>query len=200
MEGKLLCVICIASRLFGKISPNSTVTTYYELYQQTIYLCAEAISTRAVCGAREQAGRFIPIPSLQRSCILARGQTVDCSQMQLAHITFEYLAQSCNCLLNLEVTLDCLFSGQQELITSIFLHACASWILTAEIKKKRKKKEKRWWWWQLFPCVRGFFENVRQFISCLHFKLIFFFFLVEISSGTLIPFFRPGSVQGGSAS
>ena len=63
MEGKLLCVICIASRLFGKISPNSTVTTYYELYQQTVYLCAEATSTRAVCGAREQAGVLFQFPA-----------------------------------------------------------------------------------------------------------------------------------------
>ena len=26
----------------------------------------------------------------------------------------------------------------------------------------------RWWWW-LFPCVRGFGENVRQFIPRLRF-------------------------------
>ena len=50
------------------------------------------------------------------------------------------------------------------------------------------------WCW-LFPRVRGFLENVRQGISCLH-----FFFHVEIRSCTLIPLFRPGSVHNGSAS
>ena len=49
-------------------------------------------------------------------------------------------------------------------------------------------------WW-LFPPVRGFGENVRQLIPRLR-----FFFKVEISSRTLIPRFRPGSVYSGSAS
>ena len=49
------------------------------------------------------------------------------------------------------------------------------------------------WWW-LFPRVRGFWVNVQQFIPAL------FFFKVEISSRTLIPLFRPGSVHSGSAS
>ena len=53
----------------------------------------------------------------------------------------------------------------------------------------------RWWWW-LFPRVRGFWENVRQFSP----RLLFFFFKVEISLRTLIPLFRPGSVHSGSAS
>ena len=44
--------------------------------------------------------------------------------------------------------------------------------------------------------MRGFGENVRQLIS----RLCFFFFKVEISSRTLIPFFRPGSVHSDSAS
>ena len=52
-----------------------------------------------------------------------------------------------------------------------------------------------YWWW-LFPCVRGFWENDRQFIPCLR----FFLFKVEMSSRTLIPLFRPGSVHRGSAS
>ena len=56
-------------------------------------------------------------------------------------------------------------------------------------------KQCKWWWW-LFPCVRGFWENVWQFIPCL----CFFFFLVNISSCTLFPLFRPGSVHIGSAS
>ena len=51
----------------------------------------------------------------------------------------------------------------------------------------------RWWW--LFPSVRGFLENVRQFIPCLPPSP--FFFKVEISSRTLIPLFRPGSVHTG---
>ena len=51
----------------------------------------------------------------------------------------------------------------------------------------------RWWW--IFPRVGGFWENVRQFISRLH-----FFLKVEISSRTTIPLFRPGSVHSGSAS
>ena len=52
-----------------------------------------------------------------------------------------------------------------------------------------------WWWWWLFPRVRGFWENVRQFIPRLR-----FFFLVEIISRTLIPLFTPGSVDSGSES
>ena len=53
-----------------------------------------------------------------------------------------------------------------------------------------------WWWW-LFPRVRGFWENVRQFIPGLRF---FFFSKVEISSCTLISLFRSGSVRSGSES
>ena len=58
-----------------------------------------------------------------------------------------------------------------------------------------------WWWW-LFSHLPGFWGNVRPFISCLHFKFFFVFFLieVEISSCTLIPLLRPGSVHSGSAS
>ena len=52
-----------------------------------------------------------------------------------------------------------------------------------------------WWWW-LFPHVRGFWENVWQFIPHLH----FFFLKVEISLRTLIPLFKPGSVHSGSVS
>ena len=48
-------------------------------------------------------------------------------------------------------------------------------------------------WW-LFPRVRRFWENVREFIPCQH------FFKVEISSHKLIALFRPGSVHSGSAS
>ena len=51
------------------------------------------------------------------------------------------------------------------------------------------------WWW-LFPRVQGFWENVQQFIP----RLRFLFFKVEISLPTLIPLFRLGSVQSGSAS
>ena len=54
----------------------------------------------------------------------------------------------------------------------------------------------RVWWW-LFPRLRGFWENVRPFIPRLRF--FFFFFEVEISSRTLIPLFRPGSVHSDSA-
>ena len=53
------------------------------------------------------------------------------------------------------------------------------------------------WWW-VFPCLRGFWENVWAFIPCLRF--FFFFFEVEISLRTLIPLFMPGSVHSGSAS
>ena len=45
----------------------------------------------------------------------------------------------------------------------------------------------------------GFFlarEKVRPFISCL----VIFFFFMEITSRTLIPFFRLGSVHSGSGS
>ena len=53
-----------------------------------------------------------------------------------------------------------------------------------------------WWWW-LFPCVRKFWENVRQFIP----RLCYFFFCkVEMRSRTLIPLRRPKSVHSGSAS
>ena len=45
--------------------------------------------------------------------------------------------------------------------------------------------------------VRGLWETVREFIPRLGF---FFFFLVEISSRTLIPLLRPGSVRSGLAS
>ena len=51
------------------------------------------------------------------------------------------------------------------------------------------------WWW-LSPRVQESWENVRQFIP----RQRFFFFKVEISSGTLIPLFTPGSVHSGSAS
>ena len=54
------------------------------------------------------------------------------------------------------------------------------------------------WWW-LFPPVRGFGENVQQFIPCLLF--FSFFFQVETNSHTkLIPLFRSGSVHSGSVS
>ena len=33
------------------------------------------------------------------------------------------------------------------------------------------------WWWGLFPRLRGFWQNVRPFISCLRFLLLLFFFL-----------------------
>ena len=49
-----------------------------------------------------------------------------------------------------------------------------------------------------FPRSRGFWENVRPFIPLLRF--FHFIFKVEISSCTLIPLFRPGSVHSGSAS
>ena len=48
-------------------------------------------------------------------------------------------------------------------------------------------------WW-LFPRLRGFWENVRQFNSRLR-----TFLKVKISSRTQIPLFRPGSVHSGSA-
>ena len=68
--------------------------------------------------------------------------------------------------------------------------------------------------WCLFPRVRGFWENVRQFIPrlCSLLFLILFFlvlfvcvcvcvcFKVEISFHTLIPLYRPGLVHSGSAS
>ena len=47
--------------------------------------------------------------------------------------------------------------------------------------------------------MQGFWENVQQFILCLHF-FFFFFFKVEISSRTLIPLLRPGWVHSGSVS
>ena len=50
----------------------------------------------------------------------------------------------------------------------------------------------------LFPRVQGFWENVdNSFSACFFF---WFCFKVEISSGTLIPLLRPGSVYSGSAS
>ena len=55
----------------------------------------------------------------------------------------------------------------------------------------------KWWWWWLFPGVRGFWEVFdNAFPACAFFS---FFFLVEISSQTLIPLFRPGSAHSGSA-
>ena len=51
-------------------------------------------------------------------------------------------------------------------------------------------------WW-FFLRLRGFLENVWPFIPRLCFSS---FFLVEISSRTLIPLFRPGSVHSSSAS
>ena len=54
----------------------------------------------------------------------------------------------------------------------------------------------RWWCW-LFPRVRKFWETVRYFIPRLR---SFFSFEAEISSRTLSPLFRPGSVHSGSAS
>ena len=43
--------------------------------------------------------------------------------------------------------------------------------------------------------VRGFLENVRQFILCLRFFVLFLFF--EITSCTLIPLFRRRSFHSG---
>ena len=46
-----------------------------------------------------------------------------------------------------------------------------------------------WWWW-LFPRLRGFWENVRPFISRLCFVFVFVFvFEMEIRSRALIPLF-----------
>ena len=50
----------------------------------------------------------------------------------------------------------------------------------------------RWWW--LFLRVRGFWENVRQFINRPHFLI--FFLKVEISSFTLIPLFSQDQSTG----
>ena len=60
-----------------------------------------------------------------------------------------------------------------------------------------------WWWWWLFPRLWGFGENVRPFITRLRFFFFFlslFSFRMEISSRTLIPLLRPGSVNSVSAS
>ena len=51
-------------------------------------------------------------------------------------------------------------------------------------------------WWP-FPRLRGFWDKVGLFIPCMHFFLLL---KVEISSCTLISFFRPGSVHSGLAS
>ena len=51
--------------------------------------------------------------------------------------------------------------------------------------------------------LRRFWENVRPFISaCAYFFIffIYFFFEVEISSGSLISLSMPGSVHSGSTS
>ena len=48
------------------------------------------------------------------------------------------------------------------------------------------------WWW-LFPWVRGFWENIQQLIPHLR----SFYFYLRISSHTLFPFFRPGSIHSG---
>ena len=52
----------------------------------------------------------------------------------------------------------------------------------------------------LSSLCEDFFENVPPFIPCLCFFFFGFVFEVEISSCTLIPLFRPGSVHSGSAS
>ena len=51
----------------------------------------------------------------------------------------------------------------------------------------------------LFPRLKGFWENVRLFISRLRVVVFCFFFEVEISSRALIPLFMPASVNSGSA-
>ena len=51
------------------------------------------------------------------------------------------------------------------------------------------------WWW-LFPRVRRFLGEC----STIHSPPALFFFLMEIISRTLIPFFSPESVHSGSAS
>ena len=58
-------------------------------------------------------------------------------------------------------------------------------------------KKRIWWcwWWWLFPHLRRFREKVQPFIPCP----CFFFFKVEISLRTLIPLFRSGPAQSGSA-
>ena len=48
----------------------------------------------------------------------------------------------------------------------------------------------------LFLCTQGFWEKVQEIIPHLHFLLLLY--IVEISSPTLIPLFRPGSVHSGS--
>ena len=72
---------------------------------------------------------------------------------------------------------------------------CNLQLATKKKKRCRVTVHIKLWW--VFPHVRGFGENVRQFIPCLHF---FFFFKVEISSHKLVPLFRQKSVHGGSAS
>ena len=59
-----------------------------------------------------------------------------------------------------------------------------------------------WWWLFFFLACEDFFWMFDQFISSLRFLKfkLFFFYLVEIISSTLIPLFRPGSVQSCSAS
>ena len=49
-----------------------------------------------------------------------------------------------------------------------------------------------------FPCLQGFWDNVRPLLPCLRFFL--FLFKVEISSRTLIPLYTPGSVHSGPTS
>ena len=52
---------------------------------------------------------------------------------------------------------------------------------------------------RLYPHLRGFWDNVHLFFSCLHF-CFFSFFKVEISSHMLIPLFMPESIDSGSVS
>ena len=61
-----------------------------------------------------------------------------------------------------------------------------------------------WWWGWLYPRLLRFWGRIfnHSFPACALFFVFFvcLFFEVEISSRTLIPLFRPGSVHSGSAS
>ena len=82
---------------------------------------------------------------------------------------------------NVDVLWHCYITRISLLLYRLWICSYTSW-------------EPGWWWWWLFPCLHGFWENVRPFPACA------FFFKVEISSHALIPPYMPGSAHSGSAS
>ena len=87
----------------------------------------------------------------------------------------------------------CWHWAMKKSCSTVLYHTCIP------LSFKWLELEKKWMDGWLNPRFRGFVGNNQiSFPACAF--LFFFFFEVEITSRTLIPLFRPGSVHSGSAS